>query len=163
MWDVIMIQREQQMKQRSVSGQRGHRAKTWTWNCSFEQRKHKRIHLNGELDQTEQEQDVQKVLGGKKDALFILLLVRRTVLHVNSVSTLYVHSASPLRCPASTAQGNLSAAVFPLTGGTTTSLPALCSARWSNTHTHTRIDNFLSVLPSHTFCPRAIGGECWQI
>lgn len=29
----------------------------------------------------------------KKDALFIFLLVRRTILHVNTLSSLYVHSS----------------------------------------------------------------------
>lgn len=94
-----------------------------------------------------------------------------------SVSTprppLSVHSALALRSPASLTLGNLSAVLFPLTGGTTTSFPALalCSTRWANTHitqmharerahthAHTTLplhDNFLSILLSHTFCPQA--------
>lgn len=75
------------------------------------------------------------------NALFIFLLVRHTILHVNTLSSLYVHSALALRSPASPTLGNLSAVLFPLTGGTTTSFPALalCSACWSNTHTHTHL------------------------
>lgn len=62
--------------------------------------------------------------------------VRHTVLPVNTLSSLNVHSALALRSPASPTLSNLSAVLFPLTGGTTTSFPvlALCSARWSNTH-----------------------------
>lgn len=104
--------------------------------------------------------------------------VRHTSLHVNTLSSLSVHSALSLRSPASPTLSNLSAVLFPLTGGTTTSFPdlALCSARWANTHipictqesthayTHTPLplhDNFLSILLSHTFCPQAsrVSGE----
>lgn len=62
--------------------------------------------------------------------------IRHTLLCVNTPSSLSVHSASALRSPASLTLGNLSAVLFPLTGGTTTSFPALalCSARWANTH-----------------------------
>lgn len=116
----------------------------------------------------------------KKNQMYCLssCWVRHTILHVNTLSSLNVHSALALRSPASPTLGNLSAVLFPLTGGTTTSFPALalCSARWANTHihictqekththrqthTHTPLplhDNFLSILLSHTFCPQASG------